>query len=135
MRPKRIPKPSATLLNDPNQATLPSQQQSIENFRIAEAARHAAETKLVIEAEAARKATLTPDSSHDGSPVVSSGPVPSRSTSQNKNKRTYVSEEEESGNEYEESDNEYEESGDEREDARTNPKPLGTFLPFGSGHR
>jgi hypothetical protein len=67
--------------------------------------------------------------------VVSSGPVPSRSTSQNKNKRTYVSEEEESGNEYEESDNEYEESGDEREDARTNPKPLGTFLPFGSGHR
>jgi hypothetical protein len=53
MRPKRIPKPSATLLNDPNQATLPSQQQSTEKFRIAEAARHAAETKLVIEAEAA----------------------------------------------------------------------------------
>jgi hypothetical protein len=59
MRPKRIPKPSATLLNDPNQATLPFQQQSIKNFHIAEAARHAAETKLVIEAEAAQKATLT----------------------------------------------------------------------------
>jgi hypothetical protein len=57
------------------------------------------------------------------SPVVSSGPVPSSSTSQHKNKRAYVSEEEESGNEHEE-------SGDEREDARTNPKPPGTFLPF-----
>ena len=95
----------------------------------------------MIEVEAARKATLTPDSSHGGSPVVSSGPVPSRSTSQHKNKRAYVSEEEESGNEYEESDNDYEESdndyeesGDEREDARTNPKPPGMFLPFGSGH-
>jgi hypothetical protein len=123
-RPKCIPKPSATLLNDPNQATLPSQQQSIANFRIAEAARHAAETKLAIEAEAARKATLTPHSSHISSPV---GPVPSSSTSQHKNKRAYVSEEEESGNEHEE-------SGDEHEDARTNPKPPGTFLPFGSGH-
>jgi hypothetical protein len=49
------------------------------------------------------------------------------STSQHKNKRAYVSEEEESGNEHEE-------SGDEHEDARTNPKPPGTFLPFGSGH-
>jgi hypothetical protein len=117
-RPKRNLKPSATLLNDPDQATLPSQQQAIENFRIAEAARRAAETKLAI--ETARKATLTPNSSRGSSPAVSSGPVPSSSTSQHKSKRAYVSEEEE--------------SGDEREDARTNPKPSGTFLSFGSGH-
>jgi hypothetical protein len=36
--PKCNLKPSATLLNDPDQATLPSQQQAIKNFRIAEAA-------------------------------------------------------------------------------------------------
>jgi hypothetical protein len=126
-RPKRNPKPSATLLNDPDQATLPSQQQAIENFCIAEAARRTAETKLAI--EAIRKATLTPNSSpsHGSSPMVSLGPVPSSSTSQHKSKRAYVSEEEESGDEREE-------SGDEREDARTNPKPPGTFLSFGSDH-
>jgi hypothetical protein len=125
-RPKRNPKPSATLLNDPDQATLPSQQQAIENFRIAEAARRAAETKLAI-IEGVRKVTLTPNSSRGSSPAVSSGPVPSSSTLRHKSKRAYVSEEEESGDEREE-------SGDQREDARTNPKPPGTFLSFGSGH-
>jgi hypothetical protein len=52
--------------------------------------------------------------------------MPSSSTSQHKNKRVYISEEE--------SGNEHEESGDEHEDAHTNPKLPGTFLPFGSGH-
>ena len=123
-RPKCIPKPLATLLDDPNQATLPSHQPAIENFCIMEVALCTAETKLAIEAEAAWKATLMPDPSCGSSPVVSLGPVPSSSTSQHKNKRAYVLEEG--------SGNEHEESGDEREDAHTNPKPPGTFLSFGS---
>jgi len=123
-RPKRNPKTSAALLNNPKQATLLSQQQAIENFRIAEAARRAAETKLAIETEAIN-VIPSPNSSHSSSPVApsgSEGPVPSsaRSSRKSKNKRAYVSDEEE--------------SDDEREDARTNPKPPGTFLSFGSGY-
>jgi hypothetical protein len=77
-RPKRNLKPLATLLNDPDQAILPSQQQAIKNFCIAEAARRAAETKLAI-IEGVRKVTLTPNSSHGSSPTVSLGPMPSSS--------------------------------------------------------
>jgi len=122
--PKCNPKPSATLLNNPDQATLPSQQQAIENFCIAEAARCAAETELTI--EAVWKVTLTPNSSHGSSPMVFSGSMPSSSSSQHKSKMAYVLEEE--------SGNECEDSGDEHEDACTNPKLPGTFFSFGSGH-
>jgi hypothetical protein len=122
--PKRNSKPSAALLNDPKQATLPSQQQAIENFRIVEAARRAAETKLAIETEAINVIS-SPNSSCSSSPVApsgSEGPVPSstRSSWKSKNKRAYVSDEEE--------------SDDEWENARTNPKPPGTFLSLGSGY-
>ena|SRR5882762_9586571 len=82
-RPKRNPKPLAALLNDPKKATLPSQQQAIENFRIAEAARRAAETKLAIETEAIN-VIPSPNSSRSSSPVApsgSEGPVPSSARS------------------------------------------------------
>ena len=105
--------PSAALLNHPEQATLPLQQAAIQNFLVAEAVRHAAETRLAVKEDLAAQ-TPSPTSSCESSPIVATGSgvtaVPTLVGSK-KSKRAYVSEEEE------------EESGNEHEDARTNPNP------------
>ena len=66
-------KPSVTLLNHPEQATLPSQQQAIKTFRAAEAARCATERQIVLN-EDATNPILSPTTSpsHSNSPVVPS---------------------------------------------------------------
>jgi hypothetical protein len=112
-RPKRNPNPSAALLNNSEQVTLPSQQQAIKDFRIAEATRRAAELKAAVEA----KALVTPCliSSRESSPINLSGSVSPSLPISRSSKRAYVSDEQE------ESDIEV----TEREDARTNPKPKG----------
>jgi hypothetical protein len=112
-RSRRNPKPSAALLDHPEQATLPSHLQAIETFRAAEAARRAAERQIALEEDAAN-----PISSPSGSPSRDNSPVAPSGTDTTvplvlpgpKRRRAYVSDEEE-------------ESNDEREDARTNPKP------------
>jgi hypothetical protein len=121
---RRDPKPSATLLNHPEQATLPSQRQAIKTFRAAEAARRAAERQIALDEDAANP-ILSPATSPScsNSPVVPSetDTTVQLASSGPKQRRAYISDEEE-------------ESNDEREDARTNPKPPGTLLSFGSGH-
>jgi hypothetical protein len=51
-RPKYNPNPSAALLNNSEQVTLPSQKQALKDFRMAEAARRPAGLKPAVEAEA-----------------------------------------------------------------------------------
>jgi hypothetical protein len=112
-RPKRNPNPSAALLNNSEQVTLPSQRQAIKDFRIAEAARHAAQLREAVEAEAL--ATPCSISSRESSPINLSGSVSPTLPSSRNSKRAYVSDEQE----------ESEIETTEREDARTNPKPKG----------
>ena len=120
--PKHVPKIAAALLRAENNepATLPSQKQAVEAFWLAEAAKRAAETKLAVEAALAN-ATPSPSTSREGSPIVASvskASAPPALPHSKKSKRAYVSDEDDS-----ESDDD-----DEREDARTNPKPKGSFL-------
>jgi hypothetical protein len=80
----------------------------------------AAETKLAVEATLAN-ATPTPSTSREGSPIVTSvskASAPPALPHSQKSKRAYVSDE----------DNSESDDDGEREDARTNPKPKGSFL-------
>jgi hypothetical protein len=109
---------SATLLNHPEQATLPSQQQAIKMFCTTEAARHATERQITLKEDATNHiSSPTTSPSHSNSPVV---PSETDTTvllvlSGPKQRRAYISDEEE-------------ESNGEHEDAHTNPKPPGTLL-------
>lgn len=116
-RPKRKPNPSAALLNNSEQVTLPSQQQAIKDFRLAEATRRAAEIEAPVEAEAL--ATPSPISSRKSLPIDSSGSASPILLGSRNRKRAYVSDDQDEP----ESESEIEIA--EREDARTNPKPKG----------
>jgi hypothetical protein len=71
-RSRRDLKPSVTLLNHPEQATLPSQWQAIEMFRCAEAARHAVERQIALDEDAANPILSPATSPSCNSPVVPS---------------------------------------------------------------
>jgi hypothetical protein len=115
-RPQRNPKPSAALLAHSEQAALPSQQKAINTFRAAEAAKHAAETALALNALRASPDTA-PSSSRATSPnnVPLMQLIPSTSHISNKDKRAHV----EDVSDDEDLDIE------ERENARMNLKPKG----------
>jgi len=114
-RPRRNPAPSAALLA--GQATIPSQQKAVDEFRALEAAKRAAAISLAL--KDLHGNTPTPNSSRATSPVGSDTPAPSTSHSAGK-KRAYVEDSNEEDDE--------EEVDDTRENARTNPNPACKFV-------
>jgi len=112
-RPVRKPKPTAALLLFA-ESGLPFQKRAVNEFRVAEAAKRAAERQKTIDDLYANPQTTTSSSQDISTSSASSlpgSPVPSVTYTINK-KRAYV-----------EDDDEYDdEADDERENGRTNPK-------------
>lgn len=104
--PQHNPNPSLALLNNSEQVTLPSQQQAIKDFHIAEATRRAA-------AKADTLATPIPIFSRESLPINTSELV--SPTLPGSSKRAYIFDKQE----------ESEIENTEHEDAHTNPNPKG----------
>jgi hypothetical protein len=113
--PRRNPAPSTALLA--GQATLPSQQKAVDEYRALEAAKRAAAISLAV-----KDLHTPPPSSRATSPVGSESsdtPTPSISRGAGK-KRAYVEDSNEEDDE--------EQIDDTRENARTNPNPACKFV-------
>jgi hypothetical protein len=109
---------SAVLLN--GELSIPSQHKTVEEFCAEEAAKHAAETRLTVNATCAN--TSTPTSSRSTSPTHSNIIIPLISHRASKGKRAYV----------EDSTAEEEEPDNVCENAYTNLNPAGKFTGFGN---